>query len=163
MDNKMLFKLKIAANELELEELSQKLKIILSDQLKIHFNFIFAYSIFKNDKFKNLEKKLHRILPYTGNWKNDQPVGSVILPPRFFIKQELPSRVNKLYSNNNTSKIEGTNEIIGGFNPLTWGKTKKGHMKTNKIFMFSFKDCNIQNSILSRVKNEREMAFSRKR
>ncbi|RHZ75063.1 hypothetical protein Glove_217g289 [Diversispora epigaea] len=50
--------------------------------------------------------------------------------------------------------IEGTNEIIGGFNPLAWNKTKYGKMQTFKSFIFSFKDDNIQNSILSRVKND---------
>ncbi|RHZ73531.1 hypothetical protein Glove_230g219 [Diversispora epigaea] len=52
------------------------------------------------------------------------------------------------------SKVEGTEEIIGGFNPLTWDKTKEGWMKTNKGFIFSFKEGNSQNSILSRIKNE---------
>ncbi|RHZ55529.1 hypothetical protein Glove_414g15 [Diversispora epigaea] len=52
------------------------------------------------------------------------------------------------------TKVEGTDEIIGGFNPLAWDKTKKRWMKTNKSFIFSFKDGNIQNSILSRVKKE---------
>ncbi|RHZ73914.1 hypothetical protein Glove_228g122 [Diversispora epigaea] len=52
------------------------------------------------------------------------------------------------------AKVEGTNEIIGGFNPLAWNKTKEGWVKTNKSFIFSFKDGNIQNPILSEVKNE---------
>ncbi|RHZ60520.1 hypothetical protein Glove_352g19 [Diversispora epigaea] len=52
------------------------------------------------------------------------------------------------------TKVKGTDEIIGGFNPLAWDKTKIGDMSTNESFMFSFKGGNIQNSILSRVKNE---------
>ncbi|RHZ73534.1 hypothetical protein Glove_230g216 [Diversispora epigaea] len=52
------------------------------------------------------------------------------------------------------SKVKGTEEIIGGFNPLTWDKTKEGWMKTNKSFIFSFKEGNAQNSIISRIKNE---------
>ncbi|RHZ73653.1 hypothetical protein Glove_230g122 [Diversispora epigaea] len=52
------------------------------------------------------------------------------------------------------TKVKGTDEIIGGFNPLAWDKTKTDWVKTNKSFIFSFKDGNIQNSILSRVKNE---------
>ncbi|RHZ75089.1 hypothetical protein Glove_217g11 [Diversispora epigaea] len=47
------------------------------------------------------------------------------------------------------TKVKGTDEIIGGFNPLAWDKT-------NKSFIFSFKDGNLQNSILSRVKNENQ-------
>ncbi|RHZ73640.1 hypothetical protein Glove_230g62 [Diversispora epigaea] len=52
------------------------------------------------------------------------------------------------------TKVKGTDEIIGGFNPLAWDKTKVDWMSTNKSFIFSFKDANIQNSILSRVKNK---------
>ncbi|RHZ73642.1 hypothetical protein Glove_230g67 [Diversispora epigaea] len=52
------------------------------------------------------------------------------------------------------TKVKGTNEILGGFNPLAWDNTKEGYMKTVESFIFSFKDANIQNSILSRVKNE---------
>ncbi|RHZ72250.1 hypothetical protein Glove_243g46 [Diversispora epigaea] len=52
-------------------------------------------------------------------------------------------------------KVKGTDEILGGYNPLAWNKTKEFYyMKTNKSFIFSFKDDNIQNPILSRVKNE---------
>ncbi|RHZ81010.1 hypothetical protein Glove_130g21 [Diversispora epigaea] len=36
-------------------------------------------------------------------------------------------------------EVERTNEIIGGFNPLAWNKTKEGLIKTNKSFIFSFK------------------------
>ncbi|RHZ75048.1 hypothetical protein Glove_217g7 [Diversispora epigaea] len=142
----------------------------------------------------------------------DHPVESIILPPRFVLKQELPERVNEPFSiiineehasmisswidNRKTSyssrnnpyrfqlilrgsrngfaprtfwdicdgyantivitKVKGTDEIIGGFNPLAWDNTKERWMKTNKSFIFSFKGDNIQNSILSRVKNKNE-------
>ncbi|RHZ75167.1 hypothetical protein Glove_217g57 [Diversispora epigaea] len=52
------------------------------------------------------------------------------------------------------TKVKGTNEIIGGFNPLAWDKTKSGWVKTNKSFIFSFRDDSIQNKILSRVKSK---------
>ncbi|RHZ75081.1 hypothetical protein Glove_217g275 [Diversispora epigaea] len=42
------------------------------------------------------------------------------------------------------TKVEGTNEIIGGFNPLAWDKTKREQIK----------DGSIQNSIISRLKNK---------
>ncbi|RHZ75083.1 hypothetical protein Glove_217g273 [Diversispora epigaea] len=58
------------------------------------------------------------------------------------------------HNNIGIAKVEGTNEIIGGFNPLARNKTKEGWVKTNKSFIFSFKGGNIQNSILSEVKNE---------
>ncbi|RHZ87321.1 hypothetical protein Glove_37g191 [Diversispora epigaea] len=50
------------------------------------------------------------------------------------------------------AKISGTDEIIGGFNPLAWDSSKAGDlMKTHDSFIFSLKNGNIQNSILSRV------------
>ncbi|RHZ87650.1 hypothetical protein Glove_33g213 [Diversispora epigaea] len=54
------------------------------------------------------------------------------------------------------AKVKGTDEIIGGYNPLTWDNTLNGNsniwMETNDSFIFSLKNGNIQNSILSRVK-----------
>ncbi|RHZ75062.1 hypothetical protein Glove_217g288 [Diversispora epigaea] len=57
------------------------------------------------------------------------------------------------------TKVKGTNEIIGGFNPLAWDKAKIGDMDTNKSFIFSFKGGNIHNSILSRVQNSKYALF----
>ncbi|RHZ70597.1 hypothetical protein Glove_269g45 [Diversispora epigaea] len=56
-------------------------------------------------------------------------------------------------------KVANTDEILGGFNPLKWDKTneKNTSMQTKDSFIFSLKNGNIQNSILSRVKDE-EMA-----
>ncbi|RHZ73564.1 hypothetical protein Glove_230g189 [Diversispora epigaea] len=147
--------------------------------------------------------KQHLILP-------DRPIKSIILPPRLGLKQELPTRLieffstiineehtemisswinkkTKSYSPRNNpyefqlilrgskdgfaprtfwdicdghantivvAKVKGTDEIIGGFNPLAWDQTKEKWMRTNNSFIFSFEDGNIQNSILSRVKDE---------
>ncbi|RHZ58571.1 hypothetical protein Glove_372g38 [Diversispora epigaea] len=52
------------------------------------------------------------------------------------------------------SKVKGTEEIIGGFNPLAWDKTRSDWAKTNKSFIFSFRDGSSQYPILSRVKDE---------
>ncbi|RHZ85093.1 hypothetical protein Glove_71g120 [Diversispora epigaea] len=55
------------------------------------------------------------------------------------------------------AKVKETDEIIGGYNPLAWDNTYNGKhskwMKTNDSFIFSLKNGNIQNSILSRVKD----------
>ncbi|RHZ58574.1 hypothetical protein Glove_372g33 [Diversispora epigaea] len=51
------------------------------------------------------------------------------------------------------SKVKGTGEIIGGFNSSAWDKTKVGDFKANNSFIFSFKDGNIKNPILSRIKD----------
>ncbi|RHZ83770.1 hypothetical protein Glove_87g253 [Diversispora epigaea] len=51
------------------------------------------------------------------------------------------------------AKVAGTDEIVGGYNPLAWDISKGGRdMKTNDSFIFSLKNGNIQNSILSQVK-----------
>ncbi|RHZ85521.1 hypothetical protein Glove_64g37 [Diversispora epigaea] len=52
------------------------------------------------------------------------------------------------------AKVAGTDEIVGGYNPLAWDNSKGGtFMETNDSFIFSLKNGNIQNSILSRVKD----------
>ncbi|RHZ73791.1 hypothetical protein Glove_229g44 [Diversispora epigaea] len=52
-------------------------------------------------------------------------------------------------------KVAGTDEIFGGYNPLAWNNSVTGifgdFMETNDSLIFSLKNGNIQNSILSRV------------
>ncbi|RHZ77450.1 hypothetical protein Glove_177g129 [Diversispora epigaea] len=52
-------------------------------------------------------------------------------------------------------KVKGTDEIIGGYNPLEWDNSNiKGKwMETKDSFIFSLKNGDISKSILSRVKN----------
>ncbi|RHZ75466.1 hypothetical protein Glove_213g87 [Diversispora epigaea] len=51
-------------------------------------------------------------------------------------------------------KVKGTDEIVGGYNPLAWDKNTDGQwMETKDSFIFSLKNGDIPNSILSRVKN----------
>src|SRR3984957_12478634 len=49
-------------------------------------------------------------------------------------------------------KVKGTEEIIGGYNPLKW-KSSNTWGKTQDSFIFSFKNKNIRNAIISNVKN----------
>ncbi|RIB20911.1 hypothetical protein C2G38_2140940 [Gigaspora rosea] len=53
------------------------------------------------------------------------------------------------------AKIKGTDEILGGYNPIGWDKSASTsvHRKCKESFIFSLKNGTIQNSILSRVKN----------
>ncbi|RHZ45812.1 hypothetical protein Glove_648g3 [Diversispora epigaea] len=52
------------------------------------------------------------------------------------------------------AKVAGTDEIVGGYNPLAWdNSTGDSRIQTNDSFIFSLKNKNIQNSILSRVVN----------
>ncbi|RHZ86341.1 hypothetical protein Glove_52g145 [Diversispora epigaea] len=58
------------------------------------------------------------------------------------------------------AKVAGTDEIIGGYNPLAWDNSTVGiYMQTNDSFIFSLKNGNIKNSILSRVRNNNEALF----
>ncbi|RIB28878.1 hypothetical protein C2G38_1336095 [Gigaspora rosea] len=51
-------------------------------------------------------------------------------------------------------KVKGTDEILGGYNPIGWDKPVKQvfFKQCNDSFIFSLKNGTIQNSILSRVK-----------
>ncbi|RHZ86538.1 hypothetical protein Glove_50g64 [Diversispora epigaea] len=63
------------------------------------------------------------------------------------------------------TKVKGTDEILGGYNPLAWDNTyvisdllfgrrrRSNWMGTGDSFIFSLKNGNIQNSILSRINN----------
>ncbi|RHZ66048.1 hypothetical protein Glove_309g24 [Diversispora epigaea] len=53
------------------------------------------------------------------------------------------------------AKVKGTDEIIGGYNPLTWDNTYSDDqwMETDDSFIFSLKNGSIQDSIISRVEN----------
>ncbi|RHZ89652.1 hypothetical protein Glove_13g182 [Diversispora epigaea] len=57
------------------------------------------------------------------------------------------------------AKVEETDEILGGYNPLAWDNSYNnigGDWKETKdSFIFSLKNGDIQNSILSRIKNLR--------
>ncbi|RHZ60900.1 hypothetical protein Glove_350g33 [Diversispora epigaea] len=48
-------------------------------------------------------------------------------------------------------KLEGTEEILGGYNPLGWDKNNNQWKSTQDSFTFSLKTANLENSILSRV------------
>ncbi|RHZ60908.1 hypothetical protein Glove_350g150 [Diversispora epigaea] len=56
-------------------------------------------------------------------------------------------------------KVEGTGEILGGYNPLQWNKEMKGSKPTCDSFAFSLKTSNLRNSILSRVKYHGGIGF----
>ncbi|RHZ51199.1 hypothetical protein Glove_482g67 [Diversispora epigaea] len=56
-------------------------------------------------------------------------------------------------------KVAGTDEIIGGYNPLAWDDLKRGRIETNDSFIFSLKNDSIQNSILSRVIDSSEALY----
>ncbi|RHZ73561.1 hypothetical protein Glove_230g186 [Diversispora epigaea] len=65
MDNRTIYDLMVVANELEFEELSEKLENHLIESkaswLRTHFTFVY-HSIFKYNKFKNLENFCNDII-----------------------------------------------------------------------------------------------------
>ncbi|RGB37524.1 hypothetical protein C1646_43787 [Rhizophagus diaphanus] len=57
-------------------------------------------------------------------------------------------------------KLKGSNEILGGFNPIKW-KYVYDYSATKDSFIFSFKDSDsIVNHILSRVKDEAKALYN---
>ncbi|RHZ90149.1 hypothetical protein Glove_5g31 [Diversispora epigaea] len=46
-------------------------------------------------------------------------------------------------------KVEGTDEILGGYNPLEWENNKNQSKRTKDSFIFSLKTANMKDSILS--------------
>ncbi|UZO04967.1 uncharacterized protein OCT59_025328 [Rhizophagus irregularis] len=50
-------------------------------------------------------------------------------------------------------KVKGENEIIGGYNPLKWMSTSGSWHKTDESFIFSFKNKDINNAIISDIEN----------
>ena len=55
-------------------------------------------------------------------------------------------------------KVKGTDEILGGYNPVGWDKPTNNiydYKSCNDSFIFSLKNGIIQNSILSRVKHQK--------
>ncbi|RHZ85723.1 hypothetical protein Glove_61g13 [Diversispora epigaea] len=48
-------------------------------------------------------------------------------------------------------KVEGTGEILGGYNPIKWDNINNEQKNTQDSFVFSLKTANLKNSILSKV------------
>ncbi|RHZ65614.1 hypothetical protein Glove_313g19 [Diversispora epigaea] len=48
-------------------------------------------------------------------------------------------------------KVEGTGEILGGYNPLEWDNINNQYKNTQDSFVFSLKTTSLKNSILSRM------------
>ncbi|RGB25090.1 hypothetical protein C1646_747508 [Rhizophagus diaphanus] len=49
-------------------------------------------------------------------------------------------------------KVKGTEEILGGYNPLKW-ESSGGWIKNRDCFIFSFKNNNAKNAIISNIEN----------
>ncbi|RHZ60980.1 hypothetical protein Glove_350g74 [Diversispora epigaea] len=56
-------------------------------------------------------------------------------------------------------KVEGTEEIFGGYNPVDWDINCNQYKMTQDSFAFSLKTSNMENSILSRVVNNFDFAI----
>ncbi|RHZ61179.1 hypothetical protein Glove_349g120 [Diversispora epigaea] len=71
-----------------------------------------------------------------------------------FAPQTFWDRCHGYYRTVVVMKVKGTDEIFGGYNPLAWDANlnKNTWVETKDSFIFSLKNGNIENSILSRVK-----------
>ncbi|RHZ73624.1 hypothetical protein Glove_230g190 [Diversispora epigaea] len=147
-----------------------KQHLILPDRRPIKLNILPPRLVLKQELPTRLIELFSTIIneehaTMISSWINNQPTNLIDNPYEFQLllrgsKDGFAPRNfwNICDGHSNTivvAKIEGTNEIIGGFNPLSWDEPKGKWMKTNKSFIFSFKDGNSQNSILSRVRNEK--------
>ncbi|RHZ44223.1 hypothetical protein Glove_750g43 [Diversispora epigaea] len=114
--------------------------------LRIHFIFSAEFtslhesdlvSILKRDDLQMRELEIWDYVIKWGtaqnprNWKNESKEG---FAPRAFwnICNEHANTIVVI-------KIEGTNEVIGGFNPLAWDKTKNDWIKQLRVLYFHLK------------------------
>jgi len=63
------------------------------------------------------------------------------------------------------SNIKETGELIGGYNPFYWNKNENSlndsyHIGKDKSFIFKIDESQLDNSILSRVRNSRNVSSS---
>ncbi|GBC40927.2 hypothetical protein GLOIN_2v1762239 [Rhizophagus irregularis DAOM 181602=DAOM 197198] len=86
---------------------------------------------------------------------------NILLPRNIKIDEIIDTKIVNLniisiifrWINNVDYNIKGTDEILGGYNPLTWTPSGSYH-QTMHSFIFSFKSkCNLKNAILSNVKD----------
>ncbi|CAG8736446.1 5454_t:CDS:1, partial [Ambispora leptoticha] len=59
-------------------------------------------------------------------------------------------------------KVGNSNEILGGYNPIGWKSTNDGWKAAPNSFIFSLKNENMKQSILSRVKNRLNAIYHEK-
>ncbi|RHZ81867.1 hypothetical protein Glove_117g200 [Diversispora epigaea] len=57
-------------------------------------------------------------------------------------------------------KVKDTEEILGGYNPIGWNSDLIGYCETNDSFIFSLKNGNIKNYILSCVKDASKTIYN---
>jgi hypothetical protein len=56
-------------------------------------------------------------------------------------------------------RVHNSGELLGGYNPLNWDSSKKTFNKTNKSFIFSLGDKNLQNAIYSKIQDPDEAIY----
>ncbi|GBB99884.1 hypothetical protein RclHR1_03670004 [Rhizophagus clarus] len=56
-------------------------------------------------------------------------------------------------------RVHNSGELLGGYNPLNWDSSKKTFSKTNKSFIFSLGDKNLQNAIYSKIQDPDEAIY----
>ncbi|GBB99639.1 hypothetical protein RclHR1_03590014 [Rhizophagus clarus] len=152
-------------NSIDFISLSKKSLISLIQHDKIQMNVI-------QDDFDALKNTLHQFIPFIKffNLKNKEFLSKVypykkIIPKdlrenliQHFIDRPNNEPESKIMINEINSKIikiKGSNEILGGYNPIIW-KSDNSFGSTKDSFIFSFKNKeSVENHVLSRVNDER--------
>ncbi|PKC02285.1 hypothetical protein RhiirA5_364266 [Rhizophagus irregularis] len=56
-------------------------------------------------------------------------------------------------------RVHNSGELLGGYNPINWDSSKKTFSKTNRSFIFSLGDKNLQNAIYSKIQDPDEAIY----
>jgi len=56
-------------------------------------------------------------------------------------------------------RVHASGELLGGYNPLNWDSSRKTFNKTNKSFIFSLGDKNLQNTIYSKIRDPEKAIY----
>jgi hypothetical protein len=133
---------------------------IIQSPRKIKINEIInevnCSQIVNSDIFSTISRWIDKVVIIDNNFKE------TYLPYKFELLLRgsrdgfSPNKFHELCNNKSNTvtliKIKGTEEIIGGYNPLEW-KSSSYWCKTNDSFIFSFKNKNINDAIISNVVN----------
>ncbi|GES90248.1 BTB/POZ protein [Rhizophagus clarus] len=109
-----------------------------------------------DNDFKVMENTLQNCIPEIRFFSlSSKDFSQKVRPYRKLLKHQLYEELLGSYLDSNIEPIKGTDEILGGYNPLIWKSYNVGQCgKTKDSFIFSFKSKdNFRDLILSRVKN----------
>ncbi|RHZ81791.1 hypothetical protein Glove_117g109 [Diversispora epigaea] len=153
-ETSLIFDLMLAINEFEFEEFTNELEIHLIDTKSSCIQILFLTQMtLLPESSLILDEQLWKYINNNLSSPKRQ-VKSIILPARNFSTIISGDHLAEI-STSVVAKVKGTDEILGGYNPLSWNNNniKDQWIETKDSFIFSLKNGNIQDSILSKTKN----------